>query len=155
METRANHIWVGVVTLVLLGLAAGFALWLAHLSRHERKPYDIFFRQSVDGLAKGTPVNYKGVPAGQITEIELSPDDPSVVRVRINIDREVPILQGTTATIQGSFTGVSNIQLAGGKTGQPAITAPGPNGVPVIPTSCRALAICCPAHRNCSNASGR
>lgn len=139
METRANHIWVGVVTLVLLGLAAGFALWLAHLSRHERKPYDIFFRQSVDGLAKGTPVNYKGVPAGQITEIELSPDDPSVVRVRINIDREVPILQGTTATIQGSFTGVSNIQLAGGKTGQPAITAPGPNGVPVIPTKLSGL----------------
>lgn len=139
METRANHIWVGVVTLVLLGLAAGFALWLAHLSRHERKPYDIFFRQSVDGLAKGTPVNYKGVPAGQITEIELSPDDPSVVRVRINIDREVPILQGTTATIQGSFTGVSNIQLAGGKTGQPAITTPGPNGVPVIPTKLSGL----------------
>lgn len=139
METRANHIWVGVVTLVLLAMAAAFALWLAHLSRHERKPYDIFFRQSVDGLAKGTQVNYKGVPAGQITEIELSPDDPSVVRVRIAINREIPILQGTTATIQGSFTGVSNIQLAGGKTGQPPIVAATPDGVPVIPTKLSGL----------------
>lgn len=138
METRANHIWVGVVTLALLGLAAGFALWLAHLSRHERKVYDIYFRQSVDGLAKGTQVNYKGVPAGQITEIELSPDDPSVVRVRIALNREIPILQGTTATIQGSFTGVSNIQLAGGKPGQPPIAA-GPDGIPVIPTKLSGL----------------
>jgi len=139
METRANHIWVGMVTLTLLGLAAGFALWLAHLSRNERKPYDIFFRQSVDGLAKGTPVNYKGVPAGQITEIELSPNDPSVVRVRIAINRSIPILQGTTATIQGSFTGVSNIQLAGGKSGQPPIVGTGPEGVPVIPTKLSGL----------------
>lgn len=139
METRANHIWVGAVTLILLAVAAGFALWLAHLSRHERKPYDIYFRQSVDGLAKGTQVNYKGVPAGQITEIELSPEDPSVVRVRIAISREIPVLQGTTATIQGSFTGVSNVQLAGGKPGQPPITAIGPDGAPVIPTKLSGL----------------
>ena len=134
METRANNIWVGVVTLALLAVAAGFALWLAHLSNANRKPYDIYFHQSVDGLAKGTQVSYAGVPAGQITEIELSRNDPSMVRVRVDINRDVPILIGTSATIQGSFTGVSNIQLAGGVAGKPPIAGKGPDGAPVIPT---------------------
>lgn len=134
METRANQVWVGMVTLALLAMAAGFALWLAHLSRNDRKVYDIYFRQSVDGLAKGTGVSYSGVPAGQIVAIELAHDDPSLVRVRVAINRDVPILQGTTATIQGSFTGVSNIQLAGGVAGSSSITGRGPDGAPVIPT---------------------
>jgi phospholipid/cholesterol/gamma-HCH transport system substrate-binding protein len=56
--------------------------------------------------------------------------------VRIAIDDKVPILQGTTATIQGSFTGGSTIQLNGGIKNAPAITepGPGPDDVPVIPT---------------------
>lgn len=134
METRANHVWVGVVTLGLMALAAGFAMWLVHLSRTDRKPYDIYFRQSVDGLSKGATVTYAGVPAGSITDIQIAPDDPGIVRVRVGIEEGVPILQGTSATIQSSFTGVSAVQLTGGVKGAAPIAANGPDGVPVIPT---------------------
>jgi phospholipid/cholesterol/gamma-HCH transport system substrate-binding protein len=134
METRANHVWVGAVTLLLLAALAAFIIWLAKLGEGEQHNYDIFFKQSVDGLAKGTAVSYAGVPAGQIKDIELWPKDPNFVRVRVAVDEKIPILQGTTATIQGSFTGVSNIQLNGGVRGAPPIKEPGPNGVPVIPT---------------------
>ena len=134
METRANHVWVGVVTLALLALIAAFVVWIARLNQGDQSKYDIFFKQSVDGLTKGSTVTFSGVPAGQIAEIELWPKDPSFVRVRIKVDKEVPILQGTTATIQGSFTGVSNIQLEGAVKGAPPITEPGPEGAPVIPT---------------------
>lgn len=134
METRANHVWVGAVTLALLAGLAVFAIWLSHLGQGSKNDYDIFFRQSVDGLAKGTAVSYAGVPAGQIKAIELWKKDPQFVRVRISIDRNIPILQGTTATIQGSFTGVSQIQLNGGVKGAPPIEEPGPEGAPVIPT---------------------
>lgn len=134
METRANHVWVGAVTLLLLAALAAFIIWLAKLGEGDRQDYDIFFKQSVDGLAKGTAVSYAGVPAGQIKDIELWPKDPNFVRVRVSVDDKIPILQGTTATIQGSFTGVSNIQLNGGVRGAPPIREPGPNGVPVIPT---------------------
>jgi phospholipid/cholesterol/gamma-HCH transport system substrate-binding protein len=51
------------------------------------------------------------------------------------------VLLGTTATMQGSFTGVSNVQLEGAVKGAPAIACPAenpraacPEGVPVIPT---------------------
>lgn len=134
METKANHVWVGAMTLVLLALVAGIVIWIARLSETSQNEYDIFFKQSVDGLAKGSEVSFSGVPVGQISNIELWEKDPSFVRVRIRVDNKVPVLQGTTATIQGSFTGVSDIQLEGAVKGAPPITEPGPEGVPVIPT---------------------
>jgi phospholipid/cholesterol/gamma-HCH transport system substrate-binding protein len=134
METRANHLWVGAVSLALLAALAAFIIWLAGLNQGDQNEYDIFFKQSVDGLAKGSEVAFSGVPAGQIKTIELWQKDPEFVRVRIKVDEAIPILQGTTASIQGSFTGVSTIQLDGAVRGAPPITEPGPEGVPVIPT---------------------
>ncbi|MDE2561488.1 MAG: MCE family protein [Sphingomonadales bacterium] len=134
METRANYIWVGAVTLALLAALAAAIIWLARINQGEQNTYDIFFKQSVDGLAKGSQVSFAGVPAGQVNDIELWPRDPEFVRVRIRIDDKIPILQGTTATLQGSFTGVSTVQLDGAVKGAPPIAEPGPDGVPVIPT---------------------
>lgn len=134
METRANHLWVGAVSLMLLAALAAGIIWLARLSGGDQNEYDIFFKQSVDGLAKGSAVAFSGVPAGQVTTIELWKKDPEFVRVRIRIDEEIPILQGTTASLQGSFTGVSTIQLDGAVRGAPPITEMGPEGAPVIPT---------------------
>lgn len=134
METRANYIWVGAVTLALLAALAAAIIWLARINQGDQNAYDIFFKQSVDGLAKGSQVSFAGVPAGQVTDIELWPKDPEFVRVRIKIDDKIPILQGTTATLQGSFTGVSTVQLDGAVKGAPPIAEPGPDGVPVIPT---------------------
>ncbi|MDT0574640.1 MlaD family protein [Croceicoccus sp. F390] len=134
METRANHLWVGVVTLLLLAALAAFVVWLARLNEGEIQKYDIFFKQSVSGLARGSEVAYSGVPVGQVTEIRLWDKDPEFVRVRIAVTDDVPVLQGTTATVQGSFTGVSTIQMEGAVRGAPPIVALGPEGVPVIPT---------------------
>ncbi len=134
METRANHVWVGAVTLVLLAMIAAVIIWIAKLGEGRQDTYDIFFKQSVEGLSKGSTVTYAGVPAGQIADIELWRKDPSFVRVRVDLDRKIPIFQGTTATVQSSFTGVSNILLNGGVAGAPKIVEPGPEGVPVIPT---------------------
>ena len=134
METRANHLWVGAVSLMLLAALAAGIIWLSRLSGGDQNEYDIFFKQSVDGLAKGSAVAFSGVPAGQVTTIELWKKDPEFVRVRIRIDEEIPILQGTTASLQGSFTGVSTIQLDGAVRGAPPITEVGPEGAPVIPT---------------------
>ncbi|MDP3676052.1 MAG: MlaD family protein [Novosphingobium sp.] len=134
METRANHLWVGIVSLALLAALAAGIIWLARINNADQKEYDIFFKQSVDGLARGSQVAFSGVPAGQIKTIELWNKDPEFVRVRISVENSIPILVGTTASIQGSFTGVSTIQLDGAVRGAPPITEPGPEGVPVIPT---------------------
>ena len=135
MENRSNQILVGAVVLVLVIALAFFIIWLSRLGGSEDKPYDIFFAQSVDGLARGSGVTYSGVPVGQIDDISLLPDNPEFVRVRIRVDKDVQILEGTTASIAGiGFTGVSQITLDGAQQGADPITEPGPSGAPVIPT---------------------
>lgn len=134
METRANNVWVGAVTLALLAALAAFVIWIARLGEGNQRDFDIFFKQSVDGLSKGSSVTFSGVPVGQVKVIELWTKDPSFVRVRIAVKEDVPILIGTTATMQSGFTGVSNIQLEGATRGAPPIAEQGPEGVPVIPT---------------------
>ena len=138
METRANHVLVGIATIVILAGLAWFIVWLARLDEGSQKEYDIFFEQSVAGLANGSQVSFAGVPVGQVASIQLWEDDPEFVRVRISVRDEVPILEGTTATIQGSFTGVSTILLDGARAGAaPLSCEPDPSvcleGVPVIP----------------------
>ncbi len=141
METKANHVFVGAVTLALFAGLAAFFVWISRLNEGELKRYDIFFNQSVNGLAKGAQVTLSGVPVGKIDTIELWPRDPSFVRVRISVARGVPILVGTTATMQSSFTGNADILLEGAVKGAPPIVCPEdnpmslcPEGVPVIPT---------------------
>ncbi len=134
METRSNQILVGTtVLLLLIGLVA-FLIWIAGLGGGRTKEYDIFFQQSVEGLATGGTVTYAGVPSGEVRKIELWRADPGFVRVRVAVRDGTPILQGTTASLQGSFTGPSTILLDGAVKGAPLITDLGPGGVPVIPT---------------------
>jgi len=147
METRSNNVLVGAVVLFLVALTVGAAFWFSRVSEGNKREYDIFFKQSVSGLAKGSAVTYSGVPSGQVKTIMLWDKDPQFVRVRIVVDRNTPILQGTTATINSvGFTGVSEIQLDGAVRNAPLIVCPDhdaqavcPEGVPVIPTKPGAL----------------
>lgn len=147
METRSNHILVGSVVLGLLAVLMVFIVWLSQVSGDGESRYDIFFQQSVDGLAKGSAVSFSGVPVGQVESINLEPRNPEFVRVRIAVKSTTPVLQGTTATIQGvGFTGISQIQLDGATRGAEPIACPDnnaasqcPYGMPVIPTKPGAL----------------
>ena len=134
METRSNYVIVGaVVVAITIAMFAG-VLWLARFSGADDQHFDIFFKQSISGLAVGSLVAFNGVPVGKIEEIKLLPDTPQFVRVRISIAEEVPVLKGTTAGVEGiGFTGVSQISLEGAMQGADKITTPGPYGVPVIP----------------------
>ena len=136
METRSNYVMVGAVTLAMLVGLLLFVVWIAGLSNKATRCYDIYFAQGVSGLNKGSGVTFSGVPVGQITQVSLLPNRPEFVWIRIEVDDETPVLQGTTAQIKGvGFTGVSEIQLGGAVKGARPITQVGPQGCPVIPAS--------------------
>jgi phospholipid/cholesterol/gamma-HCH transport system substrate-binding protein len=136
METRSNYVMVGAVTLAMLVGLLLFVVWIAGLSNKATRCYDIYFAQGVSGLNKGSGVTFSGVPVGQIQEVSLLPSRPEFVWIRIEVDDETPVLQGTTAQIKGvGFTGVSEIQLGGAVKGARPITQVGPQGCPVIPAS--------------------
>jgi phospholipid/cholesterol/gamma-HCH transport system substrate-binding protein len=153
METRSNHILVGGVVLALLAAVIIFIVWISQAGGKQDKLYDIFFSQAVDGLATGSAVTFSGVPVGQVKSISLQPQTPELVRVRIAVTRDTPVIVGTTASVNGvGFTGVSQIQLAPPprdsrrSTGSAEIVCPPdpsprcPYGVPVIPTKAGGLA---------------
>ena len=136
METRSNYVMVGAVTVALLAGVLLFIVWLAGLSNKATKCYDIYFAQGVGGLNKGSVVSFSGVPVGQVNKISLLPNRPEFVWVRVDVDEQTPVLQGTSAQIHGvGFTGVSEIQLTGAERGRPPIEQLGPQGCPVIPAT--------------------
>lgn len=151
METRSNHILVGSVVLGMVLAVVIFVVWLSQAGGAD-KEYDIFFK-GVDGLAKGSAVTFSGVPVGQVDSINLQPQTPELIRVRITVNDDTPVPVGTTATIKGvGFTGVSQINLdppardprrprAFREIACPPGDKPAqcPYGVPVIPTKPGAL----------------
>jgi phospholipid/cholesterol/gamma-HCH transport system substrate-binding protein len=140
MENKSNYLLVGTTVLALLLAVVIFIVWMSRIGGTDKKEYDIFFKQAVSGLARGSGVAFSGVPVGEVKTISLMPDTPEFVRVRVAVNEDVPILQGTTASIESiGFTGVSQIALDGAIRGAPPIEEPGPEGKPVIPAKPGAL----------------
>jgi phospholipid/cholesterol/gamma-HCH transport system substrate-binding protein len=139
VETRSNYVMVGAVTVALLIGTLLFIVWLAGLSGKATKCYDIYF-PAIGGIAKGSNVSFSGVPVGQVTKTSLLPNRPEFVWVRIEVDEQTPVLEGTTAEIHSvSLAGANEIQLNGAQRGRPAIEQLGPQGCPVIPASASGL----------------
>jgi phospholipid/cholesterol/gamma-HCH transport system substrate-binding protein len=139
VETRSNYVMVGAVTMALLVGTLFFIVWLAGLSGKATKCYDIYF-PAVGGINKGSNVSFSGVPVGQVSKISLLPNRPEFVWVRIEVDEQTPVLEGTTAEIHSvSLAGANEIQLNGAERGRPAIERLGPQGCPVIPASASGL----------------
>lgn len=111
METRSNQMLVGSVVLGMLVAVVLFIVWLSNAGGGRDERYDILFNQAVEGLAEGSAVTFSGVPVGQIESINLLPDTPQFVRIRIAVKDDTPILVGTTATMKSTFTGIASIQL--------------------------------------------
>jgi phospholipid/cholesterol/gamma-HCH transport system substrate-binding protein len=153
METRSNHILVGAVVLGMLVALVLFVVWLSQAGGDQDKKYDILFSQAVEGLAKGSAVTFSGVPVGSVESINLMPDTPQFVRIRISVGEATPVIVGTTATMKATFTGIASIQLDPPErdprrrtgVGRPIVCPEAnpetqcPFGVPLIPTKPGAL----------------
>lgn len=135
METRAGFIAVGVAVLAILTFGIGFVIWMAgQTDAGGYKRYWVDFDGSVAGLRQGSTVAYRGISVGEVTELQIRPDNVEKVRVTIEIADNTPIKTDTVASleIQG-LAGGSLIQLSGGT--QEADDMPRPaQGLPVIAT---------------------
>ncbi|PSJ37988.1 hypothetical protein C7I55_20020 [Sphingomonas deserti] len=92
-----------VVASVFVALV-GFIMWITPDDPRKGRQYDILFDQSVSGLLEGSSVTFAGIPVGRVQSIDLEPGKPDLVRVRIAItDKELPIVEGTTAALNGDL----------------------------------------------------
>ena len=133
METRANYVLIGAFALAGLIGALGFLLWLAKVQVDRSYAYyDVLF-ESVSGLNEAAGVRYNGLPVGQVVSLALDEDDPSKVRVSLEVDASVPVKTDTEATLESQgVTGVSYVSLSGGSPEAPLLRDQ--PGRPVIPS---------------------
>jgi phospholipid/cholesterol/gamma-HCH transport system substrate-binding protein len=133
METRANYTRIGAFICLVLAALCSFVFWSSGASmRTARAGYTIVFTGSVSGLSVGSKVSFNGLSVGEVTKLELVPNDPSKVMVSIGIAERVPMRQDTIARLEYSgLTGTASIALAGGSATSPALP-PGSDGKPAL-----------------------
>ncbi|MEE2970569.1 MAG: MlaD family protein [Pseudomonadota bacterium] len=134
METRASYILVGSFVLVLVAAIFGFAIWLAKVEFEAvPKRYVIYFSGSVTGLSIGSPVRYRGVPVGSVSDIRIDPKNVERIRVITDVEDGTPVKQDTRASLglQG-ITGVAYILLSGGTHDSKQLTAKSSEDLPEI-----------------------
>ncbi|MBJ9974562.1 MCE family protein [Pseudomonas sp. S75] len=136
METRAHHVLIGLVAVLVVAAAMLFGLWLAKSSVDDAfKDYEVVFSEAVSGLSRGSPVQYNGIKVGDVSSLRLDPTDPRRVLARIRLSADTPVKQDTQAKLTlAGVTGNTFIQLSGGTPQSPSLK--GKDGqVPVIVAS--------------------
>jgi len=90
----------------------------------ERTIYRVRFENTVSGLRTGAAVSFNGIRVGEVTNLQLNPENPGQVFVTIAIDTGTPVRSDTQARIdvQG-LMGSPSISLSGGSPNLPAPVA--------------------------------
>ena len=140
METRANFVLIGAMTILGVVGLLGLLVWFAKVEiNRQYARYDILF-DSVSGLGMAADVRYNGLSVGQVTGLGLDDDAPGKVRVRIEVEADTPVRTDTVAQLKSQgVTGVSYVALTGGTPSSAMLRDPdNPTSIPVI-TSERSL----------------
>ncbi len=131
METRANYIAVGMMTLAALALAFIIVFWIGRYGSGENMtPMNVRVQGSVSGLGVGSPVQFNGINVGKVTGLGLDSGDPRFVIVHTSVRSDVPIRSDTRASIGiRGLSGGAFIQLEGGSPNAPGLfSEPTPAG---------------------------
>jgi len=142
MEPKVNYVVVGLFVIVLVAVSLGIVLWLGKSEyRTDYDRYLAYMRESVVGLSLNSPVKYRGVDVGRVTDIRLNPQNTEEVQLTLEIERGTPIKEDTVATlrVQG-LTAYAMIDLGGGTSESPPLTAKAGEAYPVIKTTPSLLA---------------
>ncbi len=134
METRASYLLVGAFSLIVVVGALLFVLWSAN-HQGEITEYEINFTRGVSGLSVGNDVVFNGVRVGQVSDILISPKDPSSVMVRIKVASDTPVRRNSEASLEvRGITGLSVVNISGGTVDSPLVPKLPDDQVYMIPS---------------------
>ncbi|HHQ69722.1 MAG TPA: MCE family protein, partial [Halothiobacillaceae bacterium] len=134
MDSQINYSLVGAFVLLLSTATVGFGYWLfVGGSDRQYEPYVIYATDSVSGLNTNARVFYHGVDVGWVDQIQIDPNNPDRIEIRVSIAEGTPIRQDTTAQLRPQgVTGLSVLDLSGGSPDSPIPTKEGQSCCPVI-----------------------
>lgn len=123
METRAHYAIIGAFTLAVVVCAFGFVFWFSGAEKPlGLNVYKVVFDGSISGLATGNPVLFNGVRVGEVSKIDLMPQDPSQVYALIAVDARVPVKTDTKVSLEFTgLTGSASVGMSGASGDAPAL----------------------------------
>lgn len=125
METRAPYVLIGTFVLAAIAAVFGFVYWLNNSGGiGPRTNYHVQFQGSVPGLLVGAGVLFNGIRVGEVTQLDLAPDNPRFVNATISVASATPVRTDTKVGLEfQGLTGVPVVTLEGGmiaaKSGEP------------------------------------
>jgi phospholipid/cholesterol/gamma-HCH transport system substrate-binding protein len=137
METKANHVLIGLFTLGVIAAVLLFILWASkYATQGTFHEYDIEFNENeaVTGLSVGGVVQYNGIEVGNVRDLHLDPHDARRVIARVRVKADTPIKVDTVAelALQSLATGVAFIQFSGGSPASRMLVSNDPMHVPLM-----------------------
>ena len=134
MEPKANYILIGAFTISVALLFLIFIIWLGgYAVDRDYRQYDVVFEEAVTGLTQSGAVMFNGIQVGDVQRLNVDPNDPARVIVRVRVLEGTPIRADTSATLGYlGFTGLGFIELEGGQPNSPMIEDISDQDIPVI-----------------------
>lgn len=134
METKVSYTLVGLFVVVLSTILVIGFIWLSvGVSTTGFENYTVYMHESVSGLSIKSPVKFNGVEVGNVSEIELVNGEPNTVKLTLKITETTPISIDTRAQLDSQgLTGISYVELKGGKPGSPPLKLEKGEEYPVI-----------------------
>jgi phospholipid/cholesterol/gamma-HCH transport system substrate-binding protein len=124
METEGRYTLVGTLVLVVVAVMAAALVWLAGgADRIAYQTYTLYFqKQSLDGLAVGSPVKMRGIKVGIVDGYRFARGGDEAVSVTARIDEGVPVHTGAVAYIKRNLvTGIAAVEIDNGPSGSPLL----------------------------------
>tara|TARA_B100000686_G_scaffold344512_1_gene427280 strand:- start:4361 stop:5275 length:915 start_codon:yes stop_codon:yes gene_type:complete len=111
MENRSHAFIAGLFVIFLITALAITTKWLSG-ETDDHVNYVLISDGSVSGLNPQAAVRFRGVKVGKVKNIDFDPENSRFIRIRIGVDRSIPLTKGVFAQLgyQG-VTGLAYIQL--------------------------------------------
>jgi phospholipid/cholesterol/gamma-HCH transport system substrate-binding protein len=115
MERKANFVLIGLFTLAVIAGAFGFVFWIHQsVGKKQSVAYRVIFDGSVSGLRVGSSVLFNGIRVGEVTQLYLTTDKPTLVTAMLSVNKATPIRSDTHVGLEFTgLTGIASVSLKG------------------------------------------
>lgn len=114
MESRVNYMISGAFILFFSAALIGFVFWMNKYG-YEKQEFDlyrVYLKESVSGLNVESPVKYKGVEVGSVSDIKINPKNSEEIEIRLQIEKDTPIKENNLAVLGSKgITGIKYIEI--------------------------------------------
>jgi phospholipid/cholesterol/gamma-HCH transport system substrate-binding protein len=135
METEGRYTLVGTLVLAVIALMTLAIVWLAGAADTiAYQNYTVYFkRQSLDGMAVGSPVKMRGIKIGVVDGYDFASTQDETVAVTARIGADVQVHRGAAAYVKRNLvTGIAALEIVNGPKTSPVLEASSGERYPVI-----------------------